>query len=635
MPKKEDSESESLLLSKDGQTTGVSYTEEGCLLGPGSEASENIREMDYVDTDVSVYAQFHEDALAQGGFGLFQCFLFCVLGLGLAADSIEVFVIAYVLPSAEKELCMDDYRKGWLAAISFFGMMIGGLVWGTLGDKLGRRRTLVSALTTNAVFAVATAFMPTYGLFMLTRLCSGIGVGGSLPIVFTYYSEFLVKRYRGRHLSWLLTFWGIGGVYTALMAWLMITEPEANGLGTRLSSWRVFLVVCAAPALLTVFGLFFLPESPRYLLEVGRDVEAVYVYQKVRRINGKENSDFQLSEMELPPRRSPNAGLTNHRNCFNDFLEAFETFWGSVLQVLCPPFTKITMILMIVWVTTAFGFYGMSIWFPEYIRKLEEEKYDANATVYSHQYIHHKNFTALYENIHFESSRFKYDRFENLILNHVIFIDCTFEDSTFNKVLSSKTFFFNSNFTRVTFDHTDFYDYRFVNCIFKNSSFDLHHDGCGVDVDLNYNLTDVFMENLIAQLAIIPGNIVSSFILDRFGRVKTMATSLFLTSLSAFFIWFLDTRTTVIAFEALFNFISISGWNAVDVITTESYPVTLRATGYGLLSAISRVAAILGNFTFAYYINISKALPILTTAAVLLVGAICSLKLDETKDALM
>ncbi|KFM64921.1 Synaptic vesicle glycoprotein 2A, partial [Stegodyphus mimosarum] len=118
---------------------------------------------------------------------------------------------------------MDDYRKGWLAAISFFGMMIGGLVWGTLGDKLGRRRTLVSALTTNAIFAVATAFMPSYGLFMITRLCSGIGIGGSLPIVFTYYSEFLIKRHRGRHLSWLLTFWGIGGVYAALMAWLMIT----------------------------------------------------------------------------------------------------------------------------------------------------------------------------------------------------------------------------------------------------------------------------------------------------------------------------------------------------------------------------------------------------------------------------
>lgn len=60
-----------------------------------------------------------------------------------------------------------------------------------------------------------------------------------------------------------------------------------------------------------------------------------------------------------------------------------------------------------------------------------------------------------------------------------------------------------------------------------------------------------------------------------------------------------------------------------------------RGTGYGFLSAVSRIAAILGNLTFAHYISISKALPILTTAAVLLIGALTSLKLSETKDVLM
>ncbi|XP_076314637.1 synaptic vesicle glycoprotein 2A-like [Tachypleus tridentatus] len=100
--------------------------------------------------------------------------------------------------------------------------MIGGLVWGSLADKIGRRRTLLSSLTTNAVFSIITAFMPTYGLFMVTRLCSGIGIGGSLPIVFTYYSEFLSKKNRGRHLSWLLVFWAVGGVFVAIMSWTLI-----------------------------------------------------------------------------------------------------------------------------------------------------------------------------------------------------------------------------------------------------------------------------------------------------------------------------------------------------------------------------------------------------------------------------
>ncbi|XP_042897934.2 synaptic vesicle glycoprotein 2C-like [Parasteatoda tepidariorum] len=634
MKKKEDSESESLLLNKDNGVAG-SYTEEGGTIPTDGPQGTDLKEMDYVDTDVSVHSQFHEDALAQAGFGLFQYFLFFILGLGLAADSIEVFVIAYVLPSAERELCMDDNRKGWLAAISFFGMMIGGLVWGTLGDKLGRRRTLVSALTTNAVFAIATAFMPTYGLFMITRLCSGIGVGGSLPIVFTYYSEFLTKRNRGRHLSWLLTFWGIGGLYTAFMAWLMIAEPDADGLGSRLSSWRVFLVVCATPALLTVFGLFFLPESPRYLLECGRDVEAMYVYQKVFRINHKKTDEYQLSELELPTRRSPNSGLTGPGGCISDFLEAIENFWTSFIQILWPPYTKTTCILLIVWATTAFGFYGMSIWFPEYVRKIQEEEYESHASVYANTSVAYQKFGGSLTNHRFENVHFENDVFEDIVLIHCVFTKCHFENVTFDKVHSSRTFFYDSEFKRVTFEKTDFFEYKFINCHFKSSTFRNTEEGCGVDFDLNFNLTDVFTENMIAQAAIIPGSILSSLVLDRFGRVKTMVTSLFLTSVSAFFIWFIDTKHMVIAFEAMFNFISISGWNAVDVITTESYPASLRSTGYGFLSAVSRLAAIGGNLLFAHFISISKTLPILTTSAVLMVGALCALKLQETKDTLM
>ena len=61
------------------------------------------------------------------------------------------------------------------AAITFIGMMIGAIIWGSLSDNVGRRRALLSALFVNAIFGLMTAFMPTYGVFMTTRLCSGIG----------------------------------------------------------------------------------------------------------------------------------------------------------------------------------------------------------------------------------------------------------------------------------------------------------------------------------------------------------------------------------------------------------------------------------------------------------------------------
>ncbi|GFY74023.1 synaptic vesicle glycoprotein 2B [Trichonephila inaurata madagascariensis] len=574
-----EAESESLLLKRDGS----SYTEEAA----GGVAGDELTEMDYVDADVSVLSQFHEDALAQAGFGLFQYFLFLVLGLGLAADSIEVFVIAYVLPSAERELCMDDTRKGWLAAISFLGMMIGGLVWGNLGDKLGRRRTLVSALTTNAVFAVATAFMPTYGLMLLTRLGSGIGVGGSLPIVFTYYGEFLVKRHRGRHLSWLLTFWGIGGLFTALMAWLMITQPNAEGLGTRLSSWRVFLVVCSTPALLTIFGLFFLPESPRYLLECGQDVEAMYVYQKVFRINHKQSDEYPLSEMELPARPTPGAS----GGCLSDTLEAFETFLRHVHLV-------------------------------EQLRHLEAEKDGSHEILVVNRNLTQGRLEGLVEDRRYERVHFLNFTFEDATLSRCMFDECTFEKTVFRRVRSSKTFFIRSTFNKVDFERTDLYAFRFIDCKFKNSTFrHTVEEGCGLDLDLTTDLSMFHERNLIAD-AICSGNIFS------FVWTGSEESALWLPPYSL--------RAPA---HSLSGFWTLGQRSSPSRPSSTSSPsrdgMQSMSTGYGFLSAISRLAAILGNLTFARFISVSRALPVLTTATVLMVGALASLKLKETKDALM
>ncbi|CAG0893512.1 unnamed protein product [Darwinula stevensoni] len=367
----------------------VSYTMEGGRLSAKNESGieedeEGVDEVDFVDTEVSVLSHFHEDAISQAGFGCFQWILLLVVGLGLAADTVELFVVAYVLPSAEVELCLDDFKKGWLGAfscrfiggndaiveahtfttyiekekgkggeerleegkrggksapfcvgaITFFGMMIGGFVWGGLADRLGRRRTLLSSLSVNAAFGAIAAFMPTYGTFMTSRLCSGIGIGGSLPIVFAYFSEFLTRKDRGRHMSWLLMAWAIGGVFVALMAWaiipktgVMVVENEKE----HFSRWREFLLVCSLPSFLAVIGLIFMPESPRFLLDTGRDVEAMMVYQKIYKSNhaGDRNGHYSLSELELPVPKPPSRKImpppAPGNSALADFIYSLET----------------------------------------------------------------------------------------------------------------------------------------------------------------------------------------------------------------------------------------------------------------------------------------------------------------------
>ena len=81
-----------------GRRGNLDEVEEPCAIPPYDEVLSNV----------------HMRAMEEAGFGRLQWLLFVVLGLGLMGDGIELLMIAYVLPGAEKDLCMDDEKKGWL-----------------------------------------------------------------------------------------------------------------------------------------------------------------------------------------------------------------------------------------------------------------------------------------------------------------------------------------------------------------------------------------------------------------------------------------------------------------------------------------------------------------------------------------
>ncbi|GIY67311.1 synaptic vesicle glycoprotein 2B [Caerostris darwini] len=575
------------------------------------------------------------------GFGAFHWLVLLIAGLGLTADAVELFAVGYILPSAEHELCMEEYQKGWLGTLSFIGMMIGALVWGIMGDRLGRRRTLLTALVSNGIFGVIAAFMPTYSLLMLTRFCSSVGIGGSLPIVFTFYSEFLVRKNRGRYLSFLLVFWALGGLFVAVLAWGIIPRSGATILDMKrlhFARWRKFLLICSIPAILSAIGVSFLPESPRFLLEMGRNSEAIYVYKQIFSWNNsvKSGEEYQLTEFEVPSKRpTVHVSIPANRGILREMLRSLENCWNNIAGVFSPPNTFLTLFLLVVWITMSFGFYGISIWLHEYTKYIEDNNFESRTINQANLIIEDRKFATNIENTHFTNLTFNNVRFDQTLINHCMFYNCTFTNCTFSNIRTSKTFFKNCEFYYTEFLDTDLYSYKFQSCLHNVSFFFNTKGGCDIDFDVNFKLVELFYENLFAQLAILPGTLITSFILDRIGRIKTLGVSLVLTSASVGCLWFANTKEYLIAFEAVFTFLTVFGWNALDVMTTEAYPANIRTTSYGIFSAISRLAAILSNLTFGSTVQVSKLIPIILSSAVLLSGAICVTRLPETKDYLV
>lgn len=248
----------------------------------------------------------------------------------------------------------------------------------------------------------------------------------------------------------------------------------------------------------------------------------------------------------------------------------------------------------------------------------------------------HRSFNnTTLDNIKFVRAIFNNVTFSKTLINHVLFVNSSISDCLFSDVRSSKTFFKYCHVARNTFIDTDIYDYRFQDCEMIDNKFHALAPGCTLDFDYNIHYREVFQENLIGQLTMIPGTLITSLLMDKLGRVRIMSVSMALSSISAFFIWFLNSKIGVIVFEAIFNFIFISGWNALDIASTEAFPTHIRTTAYGFLSAASRIAGVLGSLCFGQFIYSSRAIPMLATSVVLMIGAIVSLKLKETKDNLL
>lgn len=195
---------------------------------------------------------------------------------------IQVYSIFYILPSAESEYCLLDDELDWVSNITLLGIGCGSLLFGAMAGKNGRRRTLLSCLAISSVFSVISAFMPAYGPFMLTKFCAAIGIGGVFSSAAAYLCEITPLNSRGRTVAFLCTL-GVGGGILAGAIAIQIVPMTGQQIAAQskqhFGAWHRYLIIMALVPITSIIFLSFLPESPRFLLANGHEVEALATYQ--------------------------------------------------------------------------------------------------------------------------------------------------------------------------------------------------------------------------------------------------------------------------------------------------------------------------------------------------------------------
>ncbi|WP_030675985.1 sugar porter family MFS transporter [Streptomyces sp. NRRL B-1347] len=208
---------------------------------------------------------------------------------------------------------VDANLLGWIIATALLGCAVGAAVAGRIADRIGRIRCMQIAAVLFAASAVGSALPFAAWDLTMWRLIGGIGIGMASVIGPAYIAEVAPPAYRGRLASFQQAAIVIGIAVSQLVNWgiLNMADGDQRGKLAGLEAWQWMLGVMVVPAVL--YGLLSLaiPESPRFLISVGRDAEARKVLADVE---GEDvNLDQRIAQINLGMR-------SEHKSTFKDLL---------------------------------------------------------------------------------------------------------------------------------------------------------------------------------------------------------------------------------------------------------------------------------------------------------------------------
>ncbi|MCX8602458.1 MULTISPECIES: MFS transporter [unclassified Gilliamella] len=232
--------------------------------------------------------------------------LLLIAGTGWLFDAMDVGLLSFILAALKQDWGLSATQLGTIGSVNSIGMAVGAFVFGLYADKKGRKAAFLFTLLMFSIASGLSAFA--WGLYSLLvlRFFIGMGLGGELPVASTLVSESVAPNVRGRVVVLLESFWAVGWILAALIAYFLIPLPSVG--------WRGAMILCAMPAFYALYLRFNLPDSPTYS-HSNEIIKKETVIQKIRLLFSK-------------------------------------------------PFRQQSVMLWIVWFCVVFSYYGMFLWLP-------------------------------------------------------------------------------------------------------------------------------------------------------------------------------------------------------------------------------------------------------------------------------
>lgn len=272
--------------------------------------------------------------------------LLIVMAIAITLDVMKPTILSFVVPGVAREYVLKSplfpnatVPVALLPFCGITGTVIGSFIWGWLGDKIGRKSSILMAGIT-FIATSACGSMPEFWMNCIMCFVMGWGVGGMLPIMFTLMAESIPARHRG----WMMVLIGgdIAGAYiisSALASWLV---PHYT--------WRILWLIGFPTGFILILLNRWIPESPRYLINNGRFKEAQNVMKRFGAVAVKE---------KIIP-----AGVE-------------EKIKDQFKQLFRPPFLGLTATVSILAIGAGFVEFGFELWIPSNLQHLGYNQADS------------------------------------------------------------------------------------------------------------------------------------------------------------------------------------------------------------------------------------------------------------------
>ena len=186
-------------------------------------------------------------------------------------DGYDLVIYGVALPLLMQEWGLSSVQAGLLASTALFGMMFGAMSFGTLSDKLGRKKTIMICVAIFSGFTFLGAFAASPIEFGILRFLAGLGIGGVMPNVVALMTEYAPKRIRSTLVAVMFSGYAIGGMASALLGAWLVTDY----------GWKIMFIIAGVPFLALPIIWKFLPESLMFLTKKGATEQVRHIVQKI------------------------------------------------------------------------------------------------------------------------------------------------------------------------------------------------------------------------------------------------------------------------------------------------------------------------------------------------------------------